>query len=145
MIVRTLSILGFLAMVTGLLGLILTRSLLSASLPVVALQLAALALMIWARHTFGRRSFHAGAGPTEGGLVTSGPYRWIRHPIYTAVCLFVWPGAIASFSVSSIAFALLATAGAVTRMLCEERLLVASYPEYGEYAAKTKRIIPYVF
>jgi protein-S-isoprenylcysteine O-methyltransferase Ste14 len=42
-----------------------------------------------ARVTFGRRSFHAAANPTAGGLVTTGPYRLIRHPIYTAACLFV--------------------------------------------------------
>lgn len=31
-----------------------------------------------------------------GGLVTNGPYRFIRHPIYTAVCLFVWTGVLSS-------------------------------------------------
>jgi protein-S-isoprenylcysteine O-methyltransferase Ste14 len=34
-----------------------------------------------ARVTFGGRSFHVGANPTEGGLVTKGPYRFVRHPI----------------------------------------------------------------
>lgn len=43
--------------------------------------------MAWARLTFGRRSFHASAVPTAGGVETRGPYRFIRHPIYTAACV----------------------------------------------------------
>jgi hypothetical protein len=58
---------------------------------VLAPEAAAMALMLWVRVTFDRRSFHAVANPTEGGLVTTGPYRFVRHPIYTAVCLFVLP------------------------------------------------------
>ena len=53
----------------------------------IALQGLAIALMLWARLTFGMRSFHATANPTEGGLVTAGPYRYWRHPIYAAVLL----------------------------------------------------------
>src|SRR5664279_6232029 len=60
----------------------------------LALQGIAVLLMIWARLTFGMRSFHATANPTEGGLVTNGPYRYWRHPIYAAVLLFVWTGVL---------------------------------------------------
>ena len=35
--------------------------------------------------------------------------------------------------------------GAIVRMLCEERLVVAAYPAYREYARGTKRMVPYVF
>jgi len=36
-------------------------------------------------------------------------------------------------------------AGAVVRIWCEEKLVAARYPEYGQYAATTWRMIPYVF
>jgi protein-S-isoprenylcysteine O-methyltransferase Ste14 len=65
------------------------RKVFSGSPYVIAAQSAALLLFLWARVTFGRRSFHLMANPTEGGLVTTGPYRYIRHPIYTAMCLFI--------------------------------------------------------
>jgi len=107
-------------MVGAVLGLVAANSLVARSPAGIAVQVAALALMAWARLTFGRRSFHAAANPTAGGLVTTGPYRFIRHPIYASACLFVW-------------------------MLCEERLVVAAYPEYREYARTTRRIVPYVF
>ena len=63
--------------------------------------MVAFLLILWARVTFGRRSFHVVANPTEGGLVTSGPYRYIRHPIYAAICLFTWVGVAAHWSWSS--------------------------------------------
>jgi protein-S-isoprenylcysteine O-methyltransferase Ste14 len=43
------------------------------------LQVLALLLFLWARITFGRRSYHVVADPTAGGLVTDGPYRFIRQ------------------------------------------------------------------
>jgi protein-S-isoprenylcysteine O-methyltransferase Ste14 len=141
---KALSVFGFLAMAGGFLGLILTRSVLSPSPLVLALQLAALALMIWARITFGRRSFHFAANPTQGGLVTWGPYRFIRHPIYTAVCLFVTAGAAAHPSSMTLLLCGIVWGGAVARMYCEERLLAARYPEYRQYAATTARMIPRV-
>src|SRR4029434_9333136 len=58
---KALSLLGYLAMMGGLIGLLLTRSLVWASPLVIVPQVAAVALMIWARTTFGRRSFHLAA------------------------------------------------------------------------------------
>jgi protein-S-isoprenylcysteine O-methyltransferase Ste14 len=142
---KALSMLGYLAMLGGLIGLLITRSLLSPSPFVMAPQVAAVALMIWARVTFGRRSFHLAANPTAGGLVTTGPYRFIRHPIYTAVCLLVSAGAAAHVSWSTFLLCALVWGGAIARMLCEERLMVGRYPEYRQYAATTSRMIPFVF
>jgi protein-S-isoprenylcysteine O-methyltransferase Ste14 len=94
--------------------------------------------------TFGGRSFHAAANPTEGGVVTSGPYRFVRHPIYAAVLFFTWAGILSHFSIVNLVLGICAVAGAGLRIAAEERLLVKRYPEYREYAARTKRIIPYL-
>ncbi|HYU31714.1 MAG TPA: methyltransferase [Thermoanaerobaculia bacterium] len=142
---KALSLLGLLVMVAALVGLYMTGSLISDQPLVIALQVGAVALMIWARVTFGLRSFHATADPTAGGLVTSGPYRSIRHPIYTAVCLFGWAGIVAHWSVASVALGAALLGGGLLRMLSEERLVAAKYPEYGEYAKRTKRMIPFVY
>jgi len=142
---KPLSILGYIGMVGGLLGLLALRNLISASPLVIALQGAALLLMLWARVTFGRRSFHAVADPTEGGLVTGGSYRYIRHPIYTAVCLFTGAGVAAHWSWSSGLCGGVILGSAVTRIICEEALVAARYPEYAQYKARTRRMIPYVY
>jgi protein-S-isoprenylcysteine O-methyltransferase Ste14 len=139
------SAVGFLLMVAGLLGLLASRSLFSVSPVVIAVQVGAFALMVWARLTFGVRSFHATADPTEGGLVTRGPYRFVRHPIYTAIVIFALVGTLAHPSLISGALMLVIFAGAMSRMLAEERLLRALYPGYADYATRTKRMLPLVF
>lgn len=142
---RVISVLGYLLMAGGLVGLGATHALFSGAPAVIAFQGVAVALMVWARVTFGRRSFHAAANPTEGGLVTTGPYHFVRHPIYTAVVLFSLAGAAAHPSVAAGGLELLILLGALVRMLLEERLLRAAYPEYAGYAARTRRMLPGVF
>lgn len=142
---KAVSLVALLLMVAGIAGLLAIDSLFARTPAGVAAQVAAIGLMIWARVTFGRRSFHASADPTAGGLVTTGPYRFIRHPIYTAACLFTWAGAASNWSAGAGYLAALLTLGAVIRMLCEERLVVEKYPEYREYARRTRRMVPYVF
>ncbi len=121
---KTLSLLALLLMVVAILGLLADRSLWARSPAAVAVQVAGVVLVIWARLTFGRRSFHARADPTPGGLVTTGPYRFIRHPIYTGACLFAWAGVISNWSAVSASMGALLLAAAVGRVLCEERLVV---------------------
>jgi protein-S-isoprenylcysteine O-methyltransferase Ste14 len=140
-----LSVGGFALMAGGMAGLVLAGAVVSANLVVLALQMMAVGLMIWARVTFGRRSFHAAAQPTGGGIVTNGPYRFVRHPIYASVCLFAWACGLGHLSVIALGMAAVVTVGAALRMLLEERLLRQQYPEYAEYARRTKRMVPYLF
>ena len=142
---RVISILGLVMMIGALVGLYKIGVLFTAHPIAIVLQLMAVALMIWARVTFGRRSFHAAANPTAGGLVTTGPYRFIRHPIYTAASLFGWGPIVVHWSLVSFALGILLLLGALMRMFCEEHLLKQKYPEYIEYANVTKRMLPYLF
>ena len=110
----------------------------------ILVQAAAAALWIWARITFGRRSFHGSADPTAGGLVTTGPYRLIRHPVYASLLYFAWAGVATHPSAVSLISGLVATVAVLTRIAAEERLLIAQYPEYAAYAARTRRLVPFV-
>jgi protein-S-isoprenylcysteine O-methyltransferase Ste14 len=142
---KNLSIVGYCGMIGGLIGLVAMGSLFSSSPLIITLQVVALLLFLWARVTFGRRSYHVVANPTAGGLVTGGPYRYIRHPIYAAMCLFTVAGVAGHWSWSSGFLGGLVLVSAVTRIFCEEALVAARYPEYALYAATTWRMIPYVY
>jgi protein-S-isoprenylcysteine O-methyltransferase Ste14 len=144
-VLRTVSVAALLLMALALAGLLIRGSFFSLQPLVLLVEVAAVALMVWARLTFGRRSFHAAANPTAGRLVTTGPYRYVRHPIYTAVCLFAWPGIVAHWSLINVLLGALLLVAAIARMLSEERLLAEVYPEYREYAHSTSRMVPYIF
>ncbi len=130
--------------VGGIAFLALNNTLFSSNFPGIIVQVLAVGLMIWARIVFGRRSFHAGANPTEGRLVTNGPYRFLRHPIYAAATYFIWAGVLSYRTIEAIAAAVVVTICLVVRMLLEERFLRATYPEYREYSQQTKRLIPFL-
>jgi protein-S-isoprenylcysteine O-methyltransferase Ste14 len=142
---KVISKLGLFMMIGALIGLYKIGVLFTAQPIAITLELIAVALMIWARVTFGRRSFHAAADPTAGGLVTTGPYRFIRHPIYTAACLFGWGPIVVHWSLKGVALGILLLLGALVRLICEEQLVKQKYPEYVEYARVTKRMVPYLF
>ena len=142
---KVMSLAGYLGMMAALVGLLYLRSLFSPSWLVIAAQIAALLLLLWARITFGRRSFHVAANPTAGGLVMTGPYRYIRHPIYAALCWFTGAAVAAHWSwKTGLCFAVMLGC-TMLRIFCEERLVSVRYPEYRDYAARTWRMVPYVF
>jgi protein-S-isoprenylcysteine O-methyltransferase Ste14 len=141
---KSASRVGLAVAVLGLASLVLLKSILAVNCFGGLVQVLAVLLMLWARVTFGRRSFHATADPTAGGLVTAGPYRYLRHPIYAAVMYFLWAGALSHLSIVNVLLGILATVGLFVRIFAEERLVTQRYPEYLEYAARTKRVIPFV-
>jgi protein-S-isoprenylcysteine O-methyltransferase Ste14 len=83
--------------------------------------------------------------PEVRRLVTGGPYRLVRHPLYAAeilaACAFVMvnPGALPVVVLAPF------VATQLLRSRFEERLLTAAYPEYREYARHTRRLIPFVW
>ncbi|MBK5187185.1 MAG: isoprenylcysteine carboxylmethyltransferase family protein [Gemmatimonadaceae bacterium] len=145
---KTRSLIATVLLVVSVLLLLQQHALIARNAVGLALQALAVSLMLWARLTFGMRSFHATANPTAGGLVTAGPYRFWRHPIYAAVLLFVWAGVLSQGvapTPTTLVLAAFATVMTAVRIHAEEGLLRASMPEYAAYAARTKRLIPFVF
>jgi len=83
--------------------------------------------------------------PEARRLVTRGPYRYVRHPLYL-VSVIASIGAMMQFE-QPWAFLLVAAADAlqIARLHYEERVLGDAFPEYAEYAARTWRILPGVY
>ncbi len=139
-----LSVLAFLVAVVCLVALVLRHHLFATHPVLIGVQVAAVLLMVWARLTFGLRSFHAAANPSRGELVTHGPYRYWRHPIYASIVYFVWAGQVQEPTALALALAAVATLALFARMLLEESFLFATYPDYAAYARRAKRFIPFV-
>ena len=143
---RTLvSVFAFFGLVACVFALAFTGSLFANGPVTIAIQIAAALLMFWARITLGMRSFHAEANPTAGGLVTKGPYRYVRHPIYAAILYCLWAGIAAHLSLSNALIGSAATAMLGLRIRSEEVLLGQAYPEYAAYSGRTARMLPGVF
>lgn len=83
--------------------------------------------------------------PEARALVTRGPYRFVRHPLYAAEIVMTI-GVMLQFRMplsALIAFAILA--GQIARMGYEERVLEETFPAYAAYRQNTWRLIPYVY
>ncbi len=144
MLERAVSLVAVLFLAAAIVALAFLRVLFAHGPVPIALQVLAIALLLWARVTFGLRSFHAVANPTEGGLVTRGPYRFIRHPIYAAVLLFTAVGVLSHPSAASLSLGAVVVIGTALRIWTEERLVTRRYPEYVDYAKHTRRLVPYL-
>jgi protein-S-isoprenylcysteine O-methyltransferase Ste14 len=124
--------------------LVLTKRFFSPLPIVIALQVAGMLMVVWARLTFGMRSFHVGSTPTRGGLVTTGPYRFVRHPIYAGVLIILAGVLVGHHDIATIIPVVCVVLALVVRLVAEERAVLRTYPEYASYAQRTKRIIPWV-
>jgi protein-S-isoprenylcysteine O-methyltransferase Ste14 len=142
---KIVSLIAFGIALVGVLYLVDKNYIFSKNPISIAIQVCAAGLMIWARLTFGIRSFNATANATEGKLVTNGPYHWLRHPIYASLIYFFTASIISFPSIHTVIAVCLIIVGLVARMLLEEKSLLITYDSYADYAKKTKRIIPFVF
>ncbi len=83
--------------------------------------------------------------PEARRLVTTGPYRWVRHPLYLGESMsglgLILPGlSPLSAGVFAVYFA-----AQLTRMQLEERVLREEFPDYPAWARRTRRLIPFIY
>jgi methanethiol S-methyltransferase len=121
----------------------------TARLVALAGSVTAVMVFAWALHAmrafdfFGLAPLRAawrGRLVARRALVARGPYRWVRHPLYSAIILIVWSAP--DVTADRMLFNLLWTAWIVVGARLEERDLVREHPEYREYQRAVPMLIP---
>ncbi len=78
-------------------------------------------------------------------LVTSGPYRYIRHPMYTSLLILMAAWLAETRDPLQIGLWIIMSIVLVMKMQIEERILPLVLPEYRHYQERTWKIVPYIY
>lgn len=77
-------------------------------------------------------------------MISSGPYKFIRHPMYASALMIIWSGILSHFSIVNLIIAVIVTIVVTIRIITEEQFLSSRYPDYLDYSRNTKLIIPFI-
>lgn len=112
----------------------------------LALVAAGTALAVWARAMLGTNWSGTVAIKSGHELIRTGPYRWVRHPIYSGLLLAVLGTALALGEVRGLLAFAVALLGWGFKATMEERFLVDQFDgAYLRYQSEVKRLIPFIF
>ena len=109
-----------------------------------AMYLLSIGFIMWVFHV---NSFAAPVIKVQAArhhhVISSGPYAWVRHPMYSGVMLFFLGAPLLVGSWWGLALAPLFAVLFAVRAGIEERALVAGLPGYADYAARVRyRLVP---
>jgi protein-S-isoprenylcysteine O-methyltransferase Ste14 len=94
----------------------------------------------------GRSNLSVFPRPVEGGnLVTSGPYAFVRHPIYAGLILATLGWSLFRANLLGLALATLLFIFFDLKSRREERWLVEAHPGYPAYQQRVRKLIPFVY
>ena len=100
---------------------------------------------IWARVNLGRNWGMPRSIKENPELVTTGPYAYVRHPIYTGLILALLGTALVVGPAWLIICAAVTT-HFIYSAIAEERIMLREFPEsYPEYMQRSKMLIPFIF
>ncbi len=111
----------------------------------ITINTAAAIIGLWALQTMHWGHFNIIPDPMpEIELVTTGPYQFIRHPMYFSIILFFLPLVLLNFSLLSVGLYINLTFVLLIKLHYEEYLLSQVVADYPEYQKRTKKLIPFI-
>ena len=117
------------------------------ALPLIGTVLVAvgLALAVWARVHLGRNWSSKVVVKEDHTLIRTGPYRTVRHPIYTGLLLALLGTALALGEWRGFLALILGLIGILFRVQAEEARMTETFPEYTAYKRSSSALVPGVF
>lgn len=107
--------------------------------------IAGIFFAFWARHTIGQNWGVPMSLRENHELVTSGPYGWVRHPLYSGLWLAMVGTGLFFLVKVFIVLALLSGVYYIIAATCEERTMLETFPQqYPPYQKRTKMFIPFI-
>ena len=126
--------------------LVITGPVIPSNAILILIELAGVLIAGWAIAQIGFRNLRIQPDVAEHAkLVNSGPYRWIRHPMYTGGTLLAMSWVANEFSILRLIVTMILIADFVFKLRYEEKLLMAKFPDYRKYMKGTKRLIPFIY
>jgi protein-S-isoprenylcysteine O-methyltransferase Ste14 len=114
--------------------------------PALALIAGSVMLALWTLLHNRPGNFNIRPEPKASGrLVTGGPYRFVRNPMYSALLLFAAAVIVAYADMWKLACWMALALVLLAKTLLEEQALRARFPGYAAYATRVRRFIPGVF
>jgi protein-S-isoprenylcysteine O-methyltransferase Ste14 len=108
-----------------------------------ALTLFGVLFTVWARLYLGRNWSAVAAVKADHELITRGPYRWVRHPIYSGLLLAFIGTALADGQWRGVLAVALALVAVAHRIIVEERFMRQEFgTEYDTYARQVRALVP---
>lgn len=109
------------------------------------IEIAGLVFAVWARQTLGKNwSGRIATGSVQELITSRGPYKIVRHPIYSGLLLAVFGTALAVGEIRALLGFVLVLAGVLVKLRREEAALRNHFgPSYEEYAGRVKALLPY--
>jgi protein-S-isoprenylcysteine O-methyltransferase Ste14 len=109
----------------------------------VAITALGLAFAVWARFYLGTNWSSAVSIKVDHELIRSGPYRWVRHPIYSGLLLAIIGTGLVRAELRSVAAFALLLAGFWVKMRIEDEFMARTFgQQYQNYALVTGALLP---
>jgi len=112
----------------------------------LVIEFLGIGLGIWAIFSMQIGNFNITPDPLKlSQLVTKGPYRFIRHPMYLALLLTTLPLVIDDFDPLRVTVWFVLLIDLLLKINYEEKLLAAALEGYDHYVRHSARLIPYIY
>lgn len=131
---------------SSLLVILFTAPIFAERLFLLFIQIVGIFIGVWAVLVMKIGNFNISPVPVKNGeLRISGPYKYVRHPMYSSLLLFAIPVLISHFTYLRFFMFLILIITLYFKINFEERSLIIQYPSYKNYQLATKRIIPFFY